>query len=404
MNAAIETLLLFSLLITSIPVAVFFVQVAAALSGPENAAPIESETDEVTRPVQRPRVAVLVPAHNEAAGIAGTLASVSGQLMPGDRLLVVADNCTDDTARIARDAGAEVAERHNFTLRGKGYALDFGVRCLEDDPPEVVVVVDADCMMNAGALDRLARKTAATGRPVQALYMMLRPKDDGMNRRMAEFAWIIKNKVRPLGYRRLSLPCQLMGSGMSFPWTAINKAALANDQIVEDLKLGIDLARQGLSPIFCPDAEVVSYFPESEEGAVTQRTRWVHGHLGMIASDALGLLATGLLTRKLGVIAMALDLCVPPLSLLMLWTMAMCFVGLLWQWFSGSWVILIAAAVLFVIQSLAIALCWLRYGRHLFGVGNLQSGLRYIVGKIPLYYKFFVDRQIEWVRSKRDQE
>lgn len=406
MIGGIESLLLFLLVITAIPVTVFFVQVIAALSGadPETAEPKDIDDLPAESPGRRPRIAVLVPAHNEAAGIAATLANLAAQLSASDRLMVVADNCTDDTAQIARDAGAEVAERDHSKLRGKGYALDFGVRCLDDDPPEVVVVVDADCLLKAGALDRIARKTAATGRPVQALYLMLRPEDGRMSRLMAEFAWIIKNKVRPLGFHRLGLPCQLMGSGMSFPWPVIVKAALANDHIVEDLKLGLELARQGLPPLFCPEAKVVSYFPASEDGATNQRTRWEHGHLGMIASDAPGLLATGILTGKAGVMAMALDLSVPPLSFLALWTAAMCAVSLLWSLVSGDAGLFITASGLFVLFSLSIVLCWLRFGRHLFGVSNVPAGFCYIFGKIPLYYNFFVDRQVEWVRSKRDTE
>lgn len=69
---------------------------------------------------ERPRVAVLVPAHDEALVIRAMLASVTPQLLDGDRLLVVADNCSDDTARLARASGAEVVERHDTRLRGKG--------------------------------------------------------------------------------------------------------------------------------------------------------------------------------------------------------------------------------------------------------------------------------------------
>lgn len=63
---------------------------------------------------------------------------------------MVADNCTDDTARLASAAGAEVIERHDALLRGKGYALDFGVRHLAQQPPDVVIVVDADCQVAEG--------------------------------------------------------------------------------------------------------------------------------------------------------------------------------------------------------------------------------------------------------------
>ena len=125
---------------------------------------------------RRPRVAVLVPAHNEASIIASTLASVGPQMLAHDRLLVVADNCTDDTAQLARMAGAEVVERHNDALRGKGYALDFGVRHLAQDAPEVVIIVDADCQVGEGAIDLLARRCLETSRPVQALVEFLRER------------------------------------------------------------------------------------------------------------------------------------------------------------------------------------------------------------------------------------
>ncbi|MGC3971366.1 MAG: glycosyltransferase family 2 protein [Pirellulales bacterium] len=96
---------------------------------------------------------MLIPAHNEETVLAATLESVQSQCRPGDRMLVVADNCTDRTSDVARRAGAIVVERHDLQRRGKGFALDWGVRRLETEPPEVVIVVDADCVLAPGSLD-----------------------------------------------------------------------------------------------------------------------------------------------------------------------------------------------------------------------------------------------------------
>jgi hypothetical protein len=82
-----------------------------------------------------------------------------------------------------------------------------------------------------------------TGRPVQALYLMLAPADAGLARRLAQFAWRVRNWARPAGWHRLGLPCQLMGTGMAFSWDMLRDAPLANASIVEDMKLGIDLAK-----------------------------------------------------------------------------------------------------------------------------------------------------------------
>src|SRR5262245_4660636 len=91
---------------------------------------------------RRPLIAIVIPAHNEALGIADTLRNITPQLEVRDRLLVVADNCTDDTARIGTAAGAEVLQRFDCERQGKGYALDFGVRHLERNPPEAVLIID----------------------------------------------------------------------------------------------------------------------------------------------------------------------------------------------------------------------------------------------------------------------
>src|SRR5262249_18472589 len=153
------------------------------------------------------------------------------------RVLVVADNCTDDTAVVAAAAGAEVTVRHDLMRVGKGYALDWGLRHLSVDPPDVVIMVDADCRLGAGAIERLMASVLATGRPVQALYLMTVPERSAVNHRVAEFAWRAKNWIRPLGLHRLGLPCQLMGTGMAFPWAVIRTAELASGRIVEDLRL-----------------------------------------------------------------------------------------------------------------------------------------------------------------------
>src|SRR5204863_2660341 len=145
---------------------------------------------------------------------------------------VVADNCADDTAMIAAAAGAAVLERVNPERRGKGYALDYGLRHLERNPPETVVVIDADCHIAPDAIDRLTRLCLQRGRPVQALYLMHAPPGASLKLKISEFAWLVRNKVRPLGYHRLGLPCQLMGTGMAFPWSVISDAALATADIV----------------------------------------------------------------------------------------------------------------------------------------------------------------------------
>ena len=296
-------------LVLLLPVTILFVEVVSAVTAPRTQ---RSDSGE------RRRLAVLMPAHNEIALIGGALRSIRPQLLACDRILVVADNCVDETAAAARAEGAEVIIRTDPERRGKGYALDFGVRHLERDPPDIVVIFDADCQLKPETIDRLARLCARTGRPTQALYTMCSPNGAGIMTRIGEFAWTVRNTIRPTGLKRMGMPCQLMGSGMAFPWMRIRNATLATGHIVEDLKLGIDLAHAGAAPLFCPQAEVISYFPASKEGVSSQRTRWEHGHLSIILSEFPRLLLRSLRNRDARLLAMALDLIVPPLALLML--------------------------------------------------------------------------------------
>jgi cellulose synthase/poly-beta-1,6-N-acetylglucosamine synthase-like glycosyltransferase len=101
--------------------------------------------------------------------IGSTLEKLTPALKKQDRLLVVADNCNDATAEIARARGATVIERHDIERKGKGYALDYGLQFIESDPPDVVVIIDADCTVYEDAI--------ALMQPIQATYLMIRPKN-----------------------------------------------------------------------------------------------------------------------------------------------------------------------------------------------------------------------------------
>jgi cellulose synthase/poly-beta-1,6-N-acetylglucosamine synthase-like glycosyltransferase len=393
MTVAINMVLGLLLVLVFVPGTVFFVQTVCALL-PRSAA----------RPpaVDRPRVAVLVPAHDESAGIAATLASLFPQLEEGDRLLVVADNCSDDTVRIAAAAGAEVVERKDPFRRGKGYALDFGIRHLAKDAPQVVVIVDADCFVAWGSIDRIARLSLATDRPIQALYLIKSHPSSGGMTSIAEFACLVKNLVRPLGFHRLHLPCQLMGSGMAIPWRALTLIHLASSHIVEDIKMGVDLARAGMPPLFCPDALVESYFPVNQDGSQTQRIRWEHGHLSMIAEEAPRLLIEGLKGKGSGLFALALDICVPPLALFGLMTGALVIVTLIHAMITGSGVYLTIASGILAMFIVAVALAWLRFGHAVLSLSGVLLAFVYMLRKIPVYVEFVVRRQAGWVRTKRD--
>ena len=263
------------------------------------------------------------------------------------------------------------------------------------------MIVDADCQVGDGAIDLLAKKSALAGRPVQALYLMHAPAGAGLKQRIAEFAWIVKNQVRPLGFQRLGWPCQLMGTGMAFPWAMAVTMPLANANIVEDMKLGIELALAGTPPLFCPEAVVTSEFPVAAAAVASQRTRWEHGHLSMIVQELPPLLGQALRQGDGQALGLALDLAVPPLALLAMAVLGVvALAGGLAALGGAAWPLQLAALDLALFAA-AVLLAWLGWGRRVVSLADLASVPFYVLAKIPLYLKFWTRRQKEWVRTER---
>ncbi len=385
-------------LVLLVPVLILFIQILSAVlssfrqRGPQHSAEL-----------YRPKVAVIVPAHNEELGLANTLLTIVPQLTPQDQLVVVADNCSDHTADVARKLGAITLERFNQQYRGKGYALDYGMKYLHKNPPEVVIIVDADCEISAHLIETLAKQCQAYQRPIQANYVMQFPLSQSTKQQVIEFAWLVKNTIRPLGYQQLGLPCQLMGTGMAFLWSDLSQSNLASGHLVEDMKLGLDLAQAGRCPRYTHAAEVKSYFPTSEEGLATQRARWEHGHLGVIVTELPKYLWTAIRYRRWQMLAQILDLMVPPLALLLVSALALWVVAFVnWVLSHNLLALAISSLVLGFLGS-GILIAWWYFGRKIIGLKSLIYAPIILLMKIPLYIKFVINRQVDWVRSKRDQ-
>jgi cellulose synthase/poly-beta-1,6-N-acetylglucosamine synthase-like glycosyltransferase len=348
------------------------------------------------------RVAVLVPAHDESTGLLKTLADIKGQLRSGNRLLVVADNCSDDTAAVARAAGAEVTERSNPLRVGKGYALAWGLQYLSADPPDIVVMIDADCTLAGDTLDRLTSACAATSRPIQALDLMTASTQSPIDYRVAEFAFRVKNWVRPLGLQALNLPCQLMGTGMAFPWKLMRSVNLESGCAVEDLKLGLDLARAGYPAKFYPLACVTSQFPSSAVGARSQRQRWEHGHLSAITTTIPRIAFESLVRRDLPLFALALDAAVPPLILLGVLLGAAVAISALGVLFGLSHLSLILSAGALSLYLISLLVCWLKFGRDILPPRAILPMVSYVFDKLPLYRQFVARGSAsKWTRTDR---
>ena len=314
---------------------------------------------------------------------------------------MVADNCTDRTAQVAREAGAEVVERAD-PAGAAGFALDFGLKILAEDAPAVVVVVDADCLLGPAVLDALGRQVTATGRPAQGVYLIGTGQEADPKRRLSAFAVLIKNKVRPLGLHRAGLPCLLTGTGMAFPWEAVQKVELGTGNIVEDMKLGADLALAGYPPQLCPTATLTGAAAPTTQAAVKQRTRWEHGHVHTLVTQAPRLIAAGVARLRPGLIGLGLELAVPPLSLLFA-TWFVLWLGCLiwWQAVGGTWAGWLILSIAFVFTGATVLASWLKFGRKVLPFLSLAGTPVYIVWKLPIYLRLAIRREKTWTRTDR---
>lgn len=279
----------------------------------------------VTRPRRAPKrtgdaagLRIVIAAHDESEVIEGTLDHVLGRLPaplgPRD-VLVVADNCTDDTAELARAKGVRVIERHMKSTRGKGHALDeaFAQLLAHDPDAERFVVLDADARLGPGTLDALIAAFDDGAAAVQASYRVADPDRDARSG-LLNLAWSCFNHVRPLGRERLGLSVGILGNGFGLTRDTLLTVPYRAGSVVEDLEYHLRLVEAGLRVRFVPNARVLAAAAPSNSAERTQRVRWEGGRLRMIV-DHLPRLALEVLRGRFRFVEPAFELALLPLAL-----------------------------------------------------------------------------------------
>lgn len=308
---------------------------------------------------------VVVPAHDEELLLGRCINSLLAQSYPADlmRIVVVADNCTDATATVAADAGAEVMIRDQPEQPGKGRALRWAMDNLLAGaaPPDGIVVVDADSVADPNLLGALAVELEDGYEVVQADYTL--QDEPGLGRSaMAEAGFLLFHRVRFGGRARLGMPANLVGNGMLFsrhvmevePWSAFTG--------VEDLEQSVRLRMAGFRPRFAPAARLSGPGAASGAGAVRQRLRWEGGRFHIVRRQLGSLIVAAIVRRDPSLADAAIDLATPPLALFSLASLAGTLVsatlavrGLAAWWVAVPWVIALVAIPTFVVVGLRSA-------------------------------------------------
>ena len=302
-------------------------------------------------------VVVLVPAHDEADYIGRCLATLRDQDYPSERyeVVVIADNCTDDTAAIAASSGACVMLREQPDAPGKGRALRWAIDLLFAQRTDIdaVVVVDADSVADRHLISGLVSRLASGADAVQGEYLAL-PDGRGARSELRSASMLLFHRVRFGGRAALGLPCHLVGNGMAFsrrlleehPWDAYTSA--------EDLEWSADLRLAGIQPLFAGDARLRAPIAKGGAAARTQRIRWEGGRVHVIRTRVPRLLRA-MWRGEWSLIDAVVELLVPPLGVLAVASVAggvaasaLHFIGGTPGWTLVPWLAACAGVVLFV--------------------------------------------------------
>lgn len=343
---------------------------------------------------------ILVPAHNEATILGATLNQLVTVLPKNASVLVVADNCDDETAEVARSFGVAVVERQDPSRRGKGFALAFGREWMKQTPPDCVIVFDADCHTDKASLEAIIATVMRHDAPVQASYTFRSDLSASPRVQISNFALWIKNVVRQKGAQRLGGGAVLTGTGMGFPWHIFDTLPLATNSIVEDLELSVELTRSGSAPFFLESAHVTSV-AAGEAATLAQRARWEHGFLATAQAHSFPSIWKGITSMNRPLFFLGLHLLVPPLALLMsvACATAVLLIG------ATIWTDLLLQAMLVTVFT-GLALCsvllaWVRGGYRWICARSILAVPLYVLWKLPVYLRFITGRRAKWVRTDR---
>jgi cellulose synthase/poly-beta-1,6-N-acetylglucosamine synthase-like glycosyltransferase len=350
------------------------------------------------------RVAVLVPAHDESSLISGCVQSLLVQSYPRElfEVVVVADNCSDDTAALARHAGARVIERFDADARGKGHALRFGMDRLlgSESAPDAIVVVDADTTADPAFLATMVARYEAGGAPVVQGESML--MEDGSTRTSLRVAaFLLINRVRPTGRMMLGLPCTLCGNGMMFAASLLRERPWEAYTAAEDLEYAVRLREVGIAPRYARGAILLSPAAPDAASSETQQLRWEGGktHLAKVYVPRL------LRTRRASLLDVAFELALPPLGLLvaailggLVVTAPLALLGVVGAWVLAPWLVALLGVCFYVLGGLRAA------GAPASSYRAMLQAPLLIARKLGKVHRLFGFRADSWVRTARAGE
>ncbi|MBI5094611.1 MAG: glycosyltransferase family 2 protein [Candidatus Hydrogenedentes bacterium] len=365
-------------------------------------------TGKATKIAAELKLVVVIPAHDEEKLLARTIGSIQCCDYPSElrEVVVVADNCTDRTADVARACGATVLERTDASRRGKGHALDYfiGQYLASHELVNAVIVIDADNVVTPNLLAAVSQRVVE-GCVAGQVRDAADNAEEGWRPSMQYISLALKNHVRALGRQALGCSGGLFGNGMFFSRDLLLGRGWPATSIVEDVEFASRLIMEGVKIAYAPEASVSTSMPVSSAAAEAQKSRWEAGQFRMARSCGIPLLRHAVLTLSLDALLWGIDLMIPPLMMLFAFAglvLAVSVVGLALS--SSSLMIALAsvsgaASVLLVVYAIGGLWCSRAPKCVWFSLLKLPA---YGLWKAGLYLGMAVNgAPKEWVRTGR---
>ena len=231
------------------------------------------------------RFMAIIPAHNEEEVVANLIESLKNQNYNKELydIYVIADNCTDRTAQVAREAGAIVYERFDPEKKTKGFALDWFLqqKIKEDAPYDALCVFDADNIVDKDFIKNMNKKLCQGEDVVQGYRDIKNPADNWITSGYALFYWTM-HRFYHLARYNVGLSPLLNGTGFMVRFDCIKPRGWKTVTLTEDIEFSLQRIIQGKKLGWATDAIVYDEQPTGFKQSWSQRSRWTVGHMQCI--------------------------------------------------------------------------------------------------------------------------
>lgn len=270
------------------------------------------------------RFAVVVPAHDEQETIGRTLQSLQAMSYPAElfEVIVIADNCMDNTAEIAREYGFRCLERTDAGLRGKGFALQYAFSILLRENFDSFVVVDADTVVDINYLKVMNACMMQGCGVAQSRYGVTNPDDTPLAYMLA-VGNTIENDLFLKGRENLGFSAILRGNGMCFSSEVLQDHPWEASSVVEDTEYSLYLLRKGVNVRLVSQVSVNAPVPGTLEQASGQRVRWASGNSQLTKRTSIALIRDGIRMRSMSSVEMGWSLLIRSKPLLLFLSFAL---------------------------------------------------------------------------------